>query len=117
MESTIVKEGWLYKQSKFFKTWRKYAHNAGDGASSTTQTYSHTRNARNMSIPPKKYPSHHLKASNPPTKKWAKNSHLYSITQRIETKDRAFNMQSETNVEKESWIGALGIHLFRKSND
>jgi hypothetical protein len=93
----ILKEGWLSKQSKFLKDWRKRWF---------VLTPEHLFTFKNEKS--YKSPTEVLVLKDCTTVKSAEDEIHKENTFRIDSYNRTFYIQASTSSEKESWIGAIG---------
>ncbi|KAL4484246.1 hypothetical protein ABPG72_003530 [Tetrahymena utriculariae] len=99
---SIVKEGWLEKESKFLRSWRKRWFVL---TNSTLYTFKESKVYKNPTevIPLKSVTT--IKSAEDETNK------LHSF--KLEVGERKFYMVASANNEKEQWIGAIGKQMVK----
>jgi len=98
----ILKEGWLMKQSKFLKNWKRRWF-------VLTPTYICSFQQQGVYHKPTEV----LRLRECSTVKSADDNVDRENAFRVETPSRVFFLIAETNVEKESWIGHIGRQMVR----
>eukprot|EP01017_Pseudomicrothorax_dubius_P025667 TRINITY_DN2797_c0_g2_i2.p1 TRINITY_DN2797_c0_g2~~TRINITY_DN2797_c0_g2_i2.p1 ORF type:complete len:119 (-),score=25.97 TRINITY_DN2797_c0_g2_i2:121-477(-) len=100
----VIKEGYLTKQSKFWKTWRQRWF-----VLTPTSLYSF-KEEKNYKDPTEVIP---LKDCS--TVKSAEDEVNKQYAFRIDCKDRTFYLTAASSSEKEGWIGAIGKAMVKLS--
>eukprot|EP00347_Sterkiella_histriomuscorum_P021365 403334236 len=100
----IQKEGYLYKQSRFIKEWRKRWF---------VLTKSHILSFKDERV--YKNPTEVILISSCSTVKSVEEEINKPNAFKLEVNGRTYYMQAENYADKESWIGALGKAMIKKS--
>ena len=100
----VIKEGWLYKESRFLKEWRKRWF---------VLTKGHLFSYKEMKIYSK--PTEAIEMSKCRTVKSIEEEINRPHAFKLEALDRVFRLQAENYSEKEGWIGSLGKAMIKKS--
>mmetsp|Transcript_18330 Transcript_18330/g.21121 ORF Transcript_18330/g.21121 Transcript_18330/m.21121 type:complete len:121 (+) Transcript_18330:23-385(+) len=100
----ILKEGWLAKESRFFKSWRKRWF---------VLTPSHLFSFKEERI--YKNPTEAINLKECTTVKSAEEDIHKENSFRIDSAAQTFYIQASSTSEKESWIGAIGKAMVRPS--
>ncbi|KAH7647517.1 PH domain-containing [Cryptosporidium bovis] len=98
----IVKQGWLYKQSRFLKDWRRRWF-------VLTRNYlASFKDSGNLASP-----TESLKLSECLTVRSADEDTNRENAFRVDTPNRVFFLIAENPIEKEEWIGQIGRQMIR----
>ncbi|KAK6588904.1 PH domain-containing [Cryptosporidium xiaoi] len=98
----IVKQGWLYKQSRFLKDWRRRWF-------VLTRNYLASFKDSNSLASP----TESLKLSECLTVRSADEDTNRENAFRVDTPNRVFFLIAENPIEKEEWIGQIGRQMIR----
>eukprot|EP00743_Colponemidia_sp_Colp-15_P001076 GILK01001187.1.p1 GENE.GILK01001187.1~~GILK01001187.1.p1 ORF type:complete len:126 (-),score=15.73 GILK01001187.1:153-530(-) len=101
---SILKEGWLFKQSKFIKEWRRRWF---------VLTATHLYSFKSQGV--YKNPTEVIDLRNCSTVKSAEEELNTEFAFRVDTPDRTFFLQASELSDKESWIGSIGRAMVRPS--
>ncbi|CAD8085252.1 unnamed protein product [Paramecium primaurelia] len=107
----IMKEGWLEKESRVFKSWRRRWF-----VLTTTTLYSFKAEKQYSN------PTEIIQLSTVSTIKSCQEETNKENTFKIDTPDQTFFLQASNNQDKEGWIGAVGkamvkLNLKKNRND
>ena len=104
MESSILKQGWIEKRSRFIREWRRR------WMVLTTDTLRTYKNQGDTGNPTETIPLQRCS-----TVKSADEDLQKAFSFRIESRDRTFFFCAENQAEKENWIGCIGRAMVKPS--
>mmetsp|Transcript_76907 Transcript_76907/g.89359 ORF Transcript_76907/g.89359 Transcript_76907/m.89359 type:complete len:118 (+) Transcript_76907:44-397(+) len=100
----ILKEGWLAKESRIFKSWRKRWF---------VLTPTHLYSFKDERV--YKSPTEVISLKECTTVKSAEEDTHKENTFRVDSAERSFYIQASSTSEKEAWIGAIGKAMVKPS--